>query len=750
MNKTKGFFVLILSAVSILDSQDYIWPVNLGRSISSNFAEFRPRRFHAGIDIKTGGATGHEVLAIDDGYIWRIKVSSDGYGKVIYLRLNDSNTVVYAHLDGFTPLLDDIVRFEQSRHNAYGIEKYLAPDEIVVTKGEILGYSGESGRATGPHLHFELRDSTQRPRNPLTSGFDIPDRRRPEAEALAIIPLSLDAMTNGSPLPQTFPLRYVGPGEYEFPDTIHVYGTVGLAVRATDKITGFPNRFNIYGAALFVDGIEQYRIGFDSFSFDQSHLVEIQRDNSLRRLNDGEFHRLFIARQSDNLDFVHENSRGRLKLSSGHHRISIRLFDHARNVAKISGILYFAPPIKVKAHVVGKTARSLRVVLQPDGSPFPLSDFVCYSFNERGYPEKKIESVSTRSDGLALTVDLEGIPRRYRVLQFIGTDKFGGVSQPFHLPLDGDDANSMDASVDFGVAHLENSVVLQIESRTFLPFPPEVYLWGQKSEQPVDMIQIRPTTFLSRPMKPDRLQDVQEVSVRIQGSPTREVRFQFRPRLATAEGSSAAVSPDGRCSLQTLSTTFYDTTVFWIETVVHPVPVEGGRFVTGTYQLQPFDRPLMDSARVAISLPESVENPAGMGIFYYDQKRGWTYLPSHFSGKKWMFFSSVYSLEAVAVVEDSIRPVIKNIFPGPGGLYDPEDVKLISALVDDDLAGIEGDQAIRMILDGRNLIFEYQPVKKVATYRMDEPPLSGDHTLEIVATDRVGNSISKKISFSVN
>ena len=44
-----------------------------------------------------------------DGYIARIRTSSKGYGKTIYLQLHDGNTAVYAHLDHFTPKVDNLV-----------------------------------------------------------------------------------------------------------------------------------------------------------------------------------------------------------------------------------------------------------------------------------------------------------------------------------------------------------------------------------------------------------------------------------------------------------------------------------------------------------------------------------------------------------------------------------------------------------------------------------------------------------------
>ncbi|MCH8069547.1 MAG: M23 family metallopeptidase, partial [Candidatus Marinimicrobia bacterium] len=143
MKKIFSLLILSIHMVSFGLAQDYQWPLKLDKSLSSNFGEYRPRRFHAGIDIKTKGTTGHEILAVSDGYISRIKVSSGGYGKVLYLKLNDGNTAVYAHLNAFIPVLNAIVKLEQNRQNTYSIEKYFGENELPVQKGDLIGYTGE-------------------------------------------------------------------------------------------------------------------------------------------------------------------------------------------------------------------------------------------------------------------------------------------------------------------------------------------------------------------------------------------------------------------------------------------------------------------------------------------------------------------------------------------------------------------------------------------------------------------------------
>lgn len=750
VHRFRSRLLLILPVLSGAFAQDFLWPVALDKALSSNFGESRPRRFHPGIDIKTNGTVGHEVVTVSDAYVWRVKVSSDGYGRALYLRLINGQTAVYAHLDRFFPLMEDLVRLEQERLNSYTVERYFPPDQFPVKKGDVVGYSGESGSAFGPHLHFELRDSDNRPLNPLLHGLPMADRLPPVPRALAVVPLSGDAMINGSPLPQIFPLFSTDAGEYRFPDTLHVFGTVGLAVSASDRMPGVSNEFNIHGATHSVDGLDRYRVEFDRLLFEESHLIEIERDNSLRRLNDGDFHRLFTLRSKSPPEFVKFDNQSRLSLSPGYHRVTLKLYDPAKNVVTIRGVLYHSPPIRIQATVLSTSSRVLSLYLEPVGSPFPLSDMVCYAFNPRGYVEERIEPISSLPDRNGLVVDLPASRTRNRVLQFIGVDRMGGVSLPFHLPVDIRKSDPVSMEPDLSIRHLETSVVLQVDYDQYSPVTPETVLMGPQKDEPIDMVQVRPTTFLSRPLSPKVFAETEEVIVTLRGSPEREIRFAFRPKLGSPFFTSAALSPDGKCSLQALTTTFYDSTLFWIETVEKPVPVKGGQPVSSTYQLQPFDRPLQDSARVAIALPESVMDVTGLGIFYADAKKGWTYLPSRFSSSRRMFFTSVYSLEAVAILRDSQKPVIKDLFPGHGGRYDPQDVRALSAVVHDALAGIKGDSAIQMKLDDTVLLIEYQPIKKTVIYRLTEPLQQGPHELVISVTDQVGNSATELVNFSIN
>ena len=104
--------------------------------ISSKYGpRFHPihkqNRFHSGIDVSA--PIGSKVHSAFDGRV--LKVGYNGtYGTYITVQHEDSVTSLYAHLDSVAVKVGDFV-----------------------TQGHVIGRVGRSGRATGPHLHFEVR-----------------------------------------------------------------------------------------------------------------------------------------------------------------------------------------------------------------------------------------------------------------------------------------------------------------------------------------------------------------------------------------------------------------------------------------------------------------------------------------------------------------------------------------------------------------------------------------------------------------
>jgi murein DD-endopeptidase MepM/ murein hydrolase activator NlpD len=134
--------LLSASGSGHLESIPSLWPVK-GR-ITATFGErldpfSREEAFHTGIDIASH--FGDAIRSAADGAVTFVG-ERPGYGNLIIIDHGFGYTTLYAHLSKFTTVLGADVK-----------------------RGDVIGYEGQSGRATGPHLHYEIRINNE-PVNP--------------------------------------------------------------------------------------------------------------------------------------------------------------------------------------------------------------------------------------------------------------------------------------------------------------------------------------------------------------------------------------------------------------------------------------------------------------------------------------------------------------------------------------------------------------------------------------------------------
>ena len=95
-------FLISFNSICQTNSLNSSPPLNIPLIISGTFGELRSNHFHAGLDIKTNGKEGYQVKSFNVGYVDRIRISTSGYGKALYIKHPNGLTSVYAHLSNFS------------------------------------------------------------------------------------------------------------------------------------------------------------------------------------------------------------------------------------------------------------------------------------------------------------------------------------------------------------------------------------------------------------------------------------------------------------------------------------------------------------------------------------------------------------------------------------------------------------------------------------------------------------------------
>ena len=113
----------------------FISPVRIPLALSANFGELRIDHFHSGLDIKTQGVTGKEVVAAASGYVYRISISPGGFGKALYIRHPSGYSTVYGHLDKFTPEIEEYVISRQYEEKSFMVTLWPQKDKFPVQAG---------------------------------------------------------------------------------------------------------------------------------------------------------------------------------------------------------------------------------------------------------------------------------------------------------------------------------------------------------------------------------------------------------------------------------------------------------------------------------------------------------------------------------------------------------------------------------------------------------------------------------------
>ena len=729
INVIKWMVLLVAALPAGAEEGSLLWPLRLAPALSSTFGESRSRAFHAGIDLKTWGETGHPVQALADGYIWRVRTSPWGYGRALYQKLADGRLVVYAHLEDFAAPMAELVQQAQQQRGRYSVDLYFKEGEIPVLGGAVIAWSGESG-AGPPHLHLELRDANNVAINPLLHGFAIADTIAPTLQRVAITPHGRNAQVEGGHDPYVLNLRWQpSRGEFIGVRPVQVLGPVSISALMYDRADAAPNKLAPYRAELHIDGEMVFAARYEQVGYGDMHQMYLDRPLAAFKGGVSRFYNL-CRLPGNRLEFYEGLSDGILNLARGRHEAVLVVADVNGNESRARfGLVVDEPPAIAGARIAAKANGTFIEARMTDADNRLVE--VELASSRDGENWRRVDRRQSRPGPLKWQIHRNASYWRIQARDPAGAAAFAVCRLP-----------------DDGAA----APTFALERR---PHPDFVELVMRYEQVPsatplvrVDTVNISPRQTGLRefrvavPLDPN---DPAAGTVLLR-TPKAAVQKVVLDRQLVKPGAAAKLTfANGEVELGFAAASAYAP--FFPQVVAFEPRVPAALVEAGpAFALGPdvsFDR------KVALRLRYDRETlpPEKLGIYREVAAEKWSLVSNEWDAEARQVVALVRRFGRYALLADLETPEIGSLQPAEGAVVGPRPE--IRGSVRDQGAGIGRETDIEFELDGRPLIAEYDPEAGRVYGHLVEDLSPGAHRLVLRVRDMSGNQAEVHSEFTV-
>lgn len=721
----------ILISLLFNTEADYTWPTDVSKTVTAFFGEMRPNRYHYGIDIRTYGQNGKNIYSISDGYVYRVKISSDGYGKVIYIKLKDGNIALYSHLSKFNDKIEQIVSQMQKMRNSYGIDHLLEPGLIPISKGEIIGYTGDTGSLSGPHLHFEIRDEINRPFNPFKTSLkkNFIDTKEPIPRRIAFIPRSSETKIEGLNHTHIYNVNK-NEEEYYIKDTVQVVGEFGIAIDVIDKVDDQPFSYGIYSMDLFIDNKYQYGIKFDKTTFSQSDQAYIERDYDLISDNKGEFYRLFKSNYENN-HFIEDKSKKINYFEEGIHSFKINIKDINQNKTTLSGFIAIRNPIDFNYEFYQ--------LAMMDGWRIDIKDIEkiekaeCALTTQYNNGKEIIPEFEILED---TSLIIHNVTKAYNLLKLKLYLK-NGVTKVKYISLD-DSHNEnekiwKESNGYISFDHTYRGIFINFTENEFSNLIPSLIFRKDSILNKIPMIRKDKNTLTSQIFSIKEFLELEDIKIEYNNGDyiySKEVKVD--EMLTYPNLFSEKSFRNEQVLITHNKNTFFDTTLIYI-TNPH-TEIKDNRSIIFPFYIGPNSIPFNNEIEFSINLFNE-KNIDHYVISNYNEMKGvWSPIETERNEKT--VKGKIERGSIIGVIIDNTKPEINNIIPRDGATYKLNDLDDFEIFITDDYSKIDYKNGIQLKLNNTILLTGYNIYQKKILCDIRGHALIGENIFELIVTDK--------------
>ncbi|MBU0983090.1 MAG: M23 family metallopeptidase [candidate division Zixibacteria bacterium] len=753
---TASWFIVIILLFSTGYAEVQPWPLKQNIDLSSGFGDFRANRFHAGLDLRTGGRTGRWVYSPVDGYIQRIKMSYGGYGKGLYVRGDDGYTYVFAHLNRFEGKIQDVVQFAQHEVERYFVDLVLPADSLPVKQGDRIAVSGQTG-AGAPHLHFEKRDNHNRPVNPLLHGFELKEKVRPTFTRVGFHLRDRHSIFANGQRRQFFDVQAgQGQGQFRLDTVLFFDSPFGVLADCFDQMKPGGMKQAVYSLTLEIDGDRYYESVFDRLEFEIGRSVNLEYDPHEAAEGNSRVRRMYHRKGND-----FDGSRARNKHDGlfgvdgkgryGLHEALVTAKDVYGNTSQLSFTFLWGPSrdmyVLDSMHQVEATVHDFYFTPRTGFDELGI-DSIQVQFNSKGEWGKtpSAEVLPLDDNRIRVRVTAKLIRAAQLRLYVFAQAGCGWPQEPFNgfhrmSPVVVEDF-SYEATEDGLLVHIKGPQKYGSSARIELFYRDS--LLGREFE----------TRFIGNdehhifvPADP-RYHRIDRIGMATTKDTT-EPAVEFVDAAIVLAGLQPAdtLAIDSVFSLTAGRDNVYEPRYLGI-TKSKVIARTRWRLASDLYEITPAAFAARQDFNIELLVPPDNPQSRFAGLCWLDEKKNnWVWvnadsLPVGVTG------GLSTGGGKFAAVHDFDPPTIRDLNVVPGRLV--ESLRpTIEFMLSDTLSGIADDRSIDVRLNKQWCIVEYDPESERCTAQPYLPLEEGDCHLALIVTDRAGNKTEQYMIFNV-